>query len=81
MLYGIQLDISHEATDEDLKEFAEKYECEFKLIEEFGPAGGNPVYEFTSKSFENVQRLCEEHFGEDNDYFVDDIYPIEEMTF
>lgn len=81
MRYGIQLDISHEATDEDLQEFANKFECEFKLIEEFGPAGGNPLYEFHSKSFENIQRLCEEHFGEDNDYFVDDIYPIEEMTF
>ena len=58
MTYSIQLDISHEATKAEVAEFAFSHNCSVALIEEFGPAGGNPLYEFTSKSYDCLLELA-----------------------
>lgn len=53
---SIQLDVSSEATLTEVQDFANEYNCTAKLITEFGPAGGNPVYEFFGR-LEDLQRL------------------------
>lgn len=51
MTYSIQLDIAHDCPIEILNEFVDTYGLiGYKMIEEFGPGGGNPIYEFTAKS-------------------------------
>lgn len=49
MTYQIELDISHECPQSVLQDFAETYSLTYELIEEFGPAGGNPLYLFKSE--------------------------------
>jgi hypothetical protein len=58
IMYMIELDISHEATEADVSQFAESHDCTYELIEEFGPAGGNPVYCFMSKSYDCLLELA-----------------------
>lgn len=57
-MYTIELDISHEATKAEVAEFAMTHNCEALLIEEFGPAGGNPVYQFMSNSYDCLLELA-----------------------
>jgi len=52
----LHLDVSSEATLTEVQDFAHEYNCTAKLITEFGPAGGNPVYEFFGR-LEDLQRL------------------------
>jgi hypothetical protein len=59
--FAIQLDISHEATKEQVESFAALFNCDAEMIMEVGPAGGNPVYEFTSVSFTDLERLEAEY--------------------
>ena len=60
MKFSIELDISHEATEADVSQFAESHNCSYELIEEFGPAGGNPLYQFTSNSYDALLELATE---------------------
>ena len=54
----IQLDISCEASPEEVIEWAAEFNCIANMIVEFGPGGGNPVYEFTGTE-DNINRLME----------------------
>ena len=58
MTYYVELDISHEASFEDVMQFAQEHMCEAELIEEFGPAGGNPLYKFKSSSYDCILELA-----------------------
>jgi len=64
-MFFIELDISHEATEADVSQFAESHDCAYELIEEFGPAGGNPVYCFMSKSYDCLLELATEVLQDD----------------
>lgn len=59
-MFLIELDISHEATEADVSQFAESHDCTYELIEEFGPAGGNPLYCFMSKRYDCLLELATE---------------------
>lgn len=61
-MFSIELDITHEMTEADVSQFAEEYNCTYELIEEFGPAGGNPLYAFMSKSYDSLINLATEVF-------------------
>jgi hypothetical protein len=64
----VELDI---AADMELGEFldmCEEYDLEFKVIENCGPGGGNPVIEFTGDDA-SIRR-----FMADNDYDYEDDY-------
>lgn len=50
-MYMIELDISHEMSAEEVVAYAAEFDCTAQLIEEFGPAGGNPLYMFTSYDY------------------------------
>ena len=63
MTYHVQLDISHETPSEMVHQFAIDHGCTATLIEEFGPAGGNPLYEFSSDNFNYLQELTEQVLG------------------
>ena len=56
-MYTIELDISHEASLEQITAWASKFNCTPKLIQEIGPAGGNPVYQFSSNYKSNIVSL------------------------
>lgn len=64
MSYTVQLDISHEATVEEVAQFANEHGCYIRSVETNGPAGGNPLYEFASDSFDMVQELTEQILGD-----------------
>lgn len=64
-MFLIELDISHEMTEADVSQFAEEYNCTYELIQEFGPAGGNPLYAFMSKSYESLINLASEVLQDD----------------
>lgn len=58
--FAVHLDISHEATPQQVHDFAALFNCDAKMIMEIGPAGGNPVYEFTG-SFTDLEKLEAEY--------------------
>lgn len=58
MTYMIQLDISHEMTEAEVVADAAQFNCEATLLEEFGPAGGNPLYVFESESEEDLSTFA-----------------------
>ena len=57
MAYNVQLDVSHETTFELVNEFATGHGCTATLILENGPAGGNPLYQFSSNKFSYLEEL------------------------
>ena len=63
MAYFVQLDISHEASLETVNQFATDHGCSATLILENGPAGGNPLYQFSSDNFNYLQELVEQVLG------------------
>lgn len=62
-MYTIELDISHEPTHQEVCNFAKEHGCTAFLIQENGPAGGNPLYRFSSDSFDMLQELTDQVFG------------------
>ena len=62
-MYTIELDISHETPHEMVLQFAKDHGCTAVLLQEFGPAGGNPLYKFSSDKFDYLQELAEQVFG------------------
>ena len=63
MTYNVQLDISHESPFELVNQFAIDHGCTATLILEYGPAGGNPLYQFSSDKFNYLQELIEQVLG------------------
>ena len=59
MPYTVELDISHEATHEEVVQFANDHGCRVLSRLENGPAGGNPLYTFASNEFQNIKKLTE----------------------
>lgn len=63
MPYTVELDISHEPTHSEVVAFAADYGCTTKLLMKNGPAGGNPLYEFSSDEYNQVVELLEQVIG------------------
>ena len=63
-MYIAQLDISSENTEIEVKEFANGLGCTAILAQEFGPAGGNPLYIFESKNYNNLDELVRQVIGD-----------------
>lgn len=64
-MFTIELDITHETPIEMVQQFATDHGCTAELLQEFGPAGGNPLYKFSSDNFDHLQELAEQVFGVD----------------
>lgn len=62
-MYLSQLDVSHEATPEMVHQFAQEHGCVAKLILENGPAGGNPLYQFSSDKIDCLEELVGQILG------------------
>ena len=58
-MYTIELDISHEVPSNEVHEFATEHGCMAELLQEYGPAGGNPLYKFSSEKFNKLKELAE----------------------
>lgn len=63
MPYTIQLDVAYTTPKSMVKEFAQSHGCDYKLITENGPAGGNPIYEFSSNNFDYLWELTDQLLG------------------
>lgn len=63
MAYLIELDISHEATHEEVVQFAQDQGCVVLGKIENGPAGGNPLYTFGADSKQKLIGLAQEVNG------------------
>jgi hypothetical protein len=66
-MYVAELDISAEASQESIHQFATEHGCTALLIMEYGPAGGNPLYQFSSNSQDCLEELVSQVLG-DIDY-------------
>jgi hypothetical protein len=66
-MYVAELDISAEASQESIHQFATEHGCTALLITEYGPAGGNPLYQFSSDSQDCLEELVSQVLG-DIDY-------------
>jgi|TARA_B110000914_G_C15413380_1_gene422975 hypothetical protein len=64
MTYNVELDIDINAIDM-VEKFATSHGCTHKIIELNGPAGGNPLVQFSSDNFDHLEELIEQYFGED----------------
>jgi len=71
MIYSVQLDVSHEVTHEEVVQFAAEHGCDCVLLEQNGPAGGNPLYKFISASEDMIQELADQLTGGENSYSID----------
>ena len=63
-MYVAELDISAEASQESVHQFATEHGCTAKLIAEYGPAGGNPLYQFSSVSKDCLEELVSQVLGD-----------------
>jgi hypothetical protein len=63
----LELDWAHDIDHaRDTKFLAKKHNLEVKLLQEFGPAGGNPLYLFTG-SHRNLVNLIKDYTQENED--------------
>ena len=63
MTYNIELDISSEPTHQEIIDFAKGYGCTVTLIQQNGPAGWNPLYQFHSDNFDYLEELASQVLG------------------
>jgi len=63
MTYNIELDISSEPTHSEVSQFAKDHGCTATLVQENGPAGGNPLYQFHSDNFNYLEELASQVLG------------------
>lgn len=66
-MYNIELDVSHEPTHSEVSQFAKDHGCTATLVQENGPAGGNPLYLFQSKKFDYLAELVSQLLGTHTD--------------
>lgn len=66
-MYNIQLDISHEPTHQEVIQFATDHGCTATLLQQNGPAGGNPLYLFQSNKFDYLDELASQVLGVNTD--------------
>lgn len=76
-MYVAELDISAEASQESIHQFATEHGCTALLIMEYGPAGGNPLYQFSSDSQDCLEELVSQVLGDvDYQHIIDTIREI-----
>jgi len=71
-MYVAELDVSHEASQESVHQFAYDHGCVAKLIIENGPAGGNPLYQFSSDKFDYLAELVGQLLGFADEQHIND---------
>jgi hypothetical protein len=59
-MHTVRLDISYEAPHDKVVKWANRHHCKTALIIEDGPAGGNPLYEFSSDDERHVKALIKD---------------------
>jgi hypothetical protein len=65
-MHTIELDFAHDCDHtRDSQNLAQRHGCSVRLLKEFGPAGGNPLYQFTGTRLNLVSMLSE--FCQDRD--------------
>jgi len=69
IMYLAELDITHETPSDMVYQFAKDHGCVAKLILEYGPAGGNPLYQFSSDNYDYLEELVGQVLG-----FMDPVY-------
>lgn len=72
MAFIFEADINDDVTPEQVNRFAMEHGCNSVLLKESGSIGDNPVYKFTSTSYDCIEELALQIFN-DNCEFVSDI--------
>jgi len=72
-MYTVELDVSYECPHEEIEKLASEHNCTAKMIQEFGPGGGNPVYQFSSETFYFVEELIQDFFGGEHSFDEEEI--------
>ena len=72
-MYVAELDISADASQESIHQFATEHGCTALLIMEYGPAGGNPLYQFSSDSQDCLEELVSQVLGDINYQHILDV--------
>jgi hypothetical protein len=76
-MYVAELDISAEVSQELVYQFATDHGCTALLILENGPAGGNPLYQFSSDNKDYLEELVGQVLGDvDYQHILDTIREI-----
>ena len=65
--FNIELDVSHEPTNLEVIQFAKDHGCTASLLQQNGPAGGNPLYLFQSNKFSYLEELTQQVLGVSTD--------------
>jgi hypothetical protein len=63
MSYQVEFDIPHTTSQELVNEFATGHGCVATLVQLNGPAGGNPLYHFSSDKFSYLEELIGQVLG------------------
>ena len=71
--FALEMDIAADCAIEELNAIADQYDVRFELIEEFGPAGGNPLYNIIGE-YDNVSSIALEIFANHDIEEFDEIY-------
>ena len=67
-MYVTELDINYETPMEMVEQFAKDHGCFATLLEEYGPAGGNPLYQFSSDNKDYLEELIMQVMGNGLDH-------------
>jgi hypothetical protein len=62
-MYTAQLDVSSEPTHSEVQQFAKEHGCTANLLIINGPAGGNPLYQFSSNNYDHLEELVGQILG------------------
>lgn len=62
-MFVTELDVSHETNYLQVKLFAADHGCTAKLLQQNGPAGGNPLYQFSSDNYDYIEELVGQLLG------------------
>lgn len=76
-IYTVELDVCEDPQFDPIEEVAFEYNIQANMLQEFGPAGGNPVYEFISATRETLEDFISAEFGDEDDYYKSLINEVE----
>lgn len=63
MTFVAQIDVSSEPTHNEVSQFATEHGCTALLLLQNGPAGGNPLYQFSSDNYDYLEELVGQVIG------------------
>jgi len=73
-MFTINLDIAHTLSPSQIKNICDKYSITPTLIQENGPAGGNPEYSFSTTKKSNIVNFLKNEYTSTPEIYTPFIY-------